>query len=148
LGLASMGSALGASIGAATVWRDRAVICICGDGAALMHGTELKTIAEYGIPLKVVILNDGGYGMVHHGSRLIGLVNTKVRYRRTVDFRSVAAALGLASRSVVDEEQWQSSALEELLALQAPALLDVWIDPTVEPPILDRAHVLERTESA
>src|SRR5690606_14013902 len=78
LGLSSMGSALGGALGAATAWRDRPVVCVSGDCAALMQGTELKTAVENDVPLKVIILNDGGHGMVHHGSRLIGLTNTSV----------------------------------------------------------------------
>jgi len=147
LGLSSMGSALGAALGAATFWKDRAVLCICGDCAALMHGSELKTAAEYGIPLKVIVLNDGGPGMVHHGSRMIGLNNSHLRFQTRVDFEGYAKALGLCSFQVRDNEEWSGSTLELAMQQPVPTLLDIWIDPAVEPPIADRARVLGQTES-
>lgn len=150
LGLASMGSALGASIGAATYWRNRTIVCVSGDAATLMHGAELKTAVEYELPVKFVILNDGGLGMVHHGSRLIGLHHTNVRYRNWVDFEQFGTALGLTGRgrAVRNEAEWRSSAIEDALEHPGPALLDVWIDPSAVPPIAERARVLERAESA
>ncbi|HEY5958452.1 MAG TPA: thiamine pyrophosphate-dependent enzyme, partial [Polyangiaceae bacterium] len=148
LGLSAMGSAIGAAVGASTVWRQRTVLCICGDCAALMHGSELKTAAEYQLPLKVVVLNDGGPGMVHHGSRLIGLKHSRVRFSQRVDFEAYARAFGLPAFSVRSSDEWDEPWLERLLAEPGPALLDVWVDPAIEPPIGDRARVLGQSESA
>jgi acetolactate synthase-1/2/3 large subunit len=147
LGLASMGSGLGAALGAATHASDRTVVCVVGDGAALMQGNELKTAAEYDIPVKVVVLNDGGHGMVDHGSRLIGLENTRVRFRKRVDFEGWARALGLAAHSVRSSADWEALDLAELLASPEPMVIDVWVDPSVVPPIGDRARVLGQSES-
>jgi acetolactate synthase-1/2/3 large subunit len=147
LGLASMGSALGAALGAATLPSDRAVICVMGDGAALMQGNELKTAAEHGIPVVVVVLNDAGHGMVDHGSRLIGLENTQVRFRERVDFCAWARALGLKAHSVRSSAAWEELDLDAILAARQPTVIDVWIDARVVPPIGDRARVLGQSES-
>jgi thiamine pyrophosphate-dependent acetolactate synthase large subunit-like protein len=147
LGLSSMGSALGSALGAATYWQDRPVVCVAGDCAALMQGSELKTAVENAVPLKVIILNDGGHGMVHHGSRLIGLENTRVLFQQRVDFAAYARALGLHGERVHTSEQWQDFDLQALLDAPGPALVDIWIDRTAVPPIADRARVLGQSES-
>ncbi len=147
LGLAAMGSGLCAALGAATHTSERTVLCVVGDGAALMHGNELKTAVENGIPIKVIVLNDGGHGMVDHGSRLIGLENTQVRFRKRVDFAGWARALGLAARSARTSAEWEALDLVALLDSPEPVVVDVWVDPSVVPPIADRARVLGQSES-
>ena len=112
-----------------------------------MHGSELKTAAEYRIPLKLIVLNDAGPGMVQHGSRMIGLHSDHLRFQQRVDFKGYARALGLSAFQIKNQEQWDQSALESAMSEPGPALLDVWIDPAVEPPIADRARILGQTES-
>jgi acetolactate synthase I/II/III large subunit len=147
LGLSSMGSGLGAALGAATYWQDRPMVCVAGDCATLMQGSELKTAVENAVPLKVIVLNDGGHGMVHHGSRLIGLKNTHVLFQKRVDFEAYGRALGLHAENVRTAEQWREFDLRAFLDAPGPALLDVWIDRAVVPPIGDRAQVLGQSES-
>ncbi|MGC4065516.1 MAG: thiamine pyrophosphate-binding protein [Polyangiaceae bacterium] len=147
LGLSSMGSGLGAALGAATKWKERPIVCICGDGAALMHGSELMTAAEYGLSVKVIVLNDGGLGMVAHGSRLVGLEHGRFRYRGRVNFESFGKALGMPSACIRNEHDLLAIQLPHLLAQPGPYLLDVWINPAVEPPISDRARVLGHAAS-
>lgn len=147
LGLASMGSGICAALGAATLASDRTVLCVTGDGAALMQGNELKTAVENGIPVKVIVLNDGGHGMVDHGSRLIGLDSTRVRFQQRVDFEGWARALGLRAHSVRSAADWDAIDLAELLDSPEPTVIDVWVDPSVVPPIGDRARVLGQSES-
>lgn len=59
-GLASMGYSIPASIGAAVGTKER-VICIVGDGAFQQNIQELQTIVHYKLPIKIFILNNGGY---------------------------------------------------------------------------------------
>jgi acetolactate synthase I/II/III large subunit len=141
-GLASMGSGLGAALGAATWWESRNVVCVSGDCATLMCGNELKTAVEYEIPLTLVVLNDRGHGMVHHGSRLIGLEATEVRFKRRVDFKTYAEALGLRAQRVETTKDWRQFLESSSLFGTGPFLLDVWVDETVVPPIADRATVV------
>lgn len=147
LGLAAMGSGLCAALGAATHFRDRDVFCIAGDCATLMCGNELKTAVEYDIPLRLIVINDGGHGMVHHGSRMVGLSNTEVRFRQRVDFAAYARSLGAAAFSIRTTRQWHEFSAELLTAQVGPVLLDVWIDESIAPPIADRARVVECREA-
>lgn len=143
LGFAAMGSAIGAAIGAATATSSpRTVVCVAGDCATMMSGNELKTAAEYRIPLKLVIINDGGHGMVQHGSKMVGLDNIDVRFRDIVDFESYARAIGIASYTVEDQGEWDDLVASPFLAEAGPAIVDVRIDRAVVPPLADRAKIL------
>lgn len=143
LGFAAMGSSIGAAIGAATaVSAPRTVVCVAGDCATMMSGNELKTAAEYGIPLKLVIINDGGHGMVQHGSKMVGLENVDVRFRNIVDFASYARAIGIPSYTVKDQGEWDDLVASPFLEEEGPAIVDVHIDRAVVPPLADRAKIL------
>jgi len=63
-GLASMGIALPGGIGAKLVSPDRAVVCLMGDGGAMMNIQELETAKRLGIGCTFIILNDNNYGLI------------------------------------------------------------------------------------
>src|SRR5215218_6924016 len=63
-GYATLGYALPAAIGAKLAAPERPVIALAGDGGLLFTVAELATAAELGIPLPVVVPNNGGYGEI------------------------------------------------------------------------------------
>ena len=63
-GLGTMGYGLPAAIGAQLAHKDSTVICISGDASFQMNLQELGTIAQYHLPIKIVILNNKWQGMV------------------------------------------------------------------------------------
>ena len=69
-GLGTMGFGLPAAMGAAVGCPDETVVCIAGDGSVQMNAQELATCAQNGIPIKVVILNNGYLGMVRQWQEL------------------------------------------------------------------------------
>lgn len=60
-GNASMGYDLPAAIGACFANNKKRVICLAGDGSIMMNLQELQTIIHYNLPIKLFILNNGGY---------------------------------------------------------------------------------------
>ncbi|MCC7382366.1 MAG: thiamine pyrophosphate-binding protein [Deltaproteobacteria bacterium] len=62
LGMAGMGYTFGAAIGAAVATGRRCTV-IAGDGAFFMHGLEIHTAAEHGLPITYVLLNNNAHGM-------------------------------------------------------------------------------------
>lgn len=64
-----------------------------------------------------------------------------------MDFVAYARALGVSAERVATSEQWREFELQAFLDTPGPAVLDIWIDRTVEPPIADRARVLGQSES-
>jgi len=63
-GLGTMGYGLPAAIGAQAGRRNKTVVAISGDGSIQMNFQELVVAVEHGLPVKVVILNNGYLGMV------------------------------------------------------------------------------------
>jgi acetolactate synthase I/II/III large subunit len=60
-----MGYALPGAVGAAfALGGDRRVICICGDGSVMMNLQELATVQHHRLPIKMFLINNGGYAMV------------------------------------------------------------------------------------
>lgn len=62
--LATMGAGLPSAMAAKIVHPERKVLAICGDGGFMMNSQELETAVRLGLDLVVLILNDGGYGMI------------------------------------------------------------------------------------
>jgi acetolactate synthase-1/2/3 large subunit len=63
-GQGAMGSGLPMAIGAQLAYPDALVVCIAGDGSLRFSEAELETIWEYGLPVKTLVLNNDGYGIV------------------------------------------------------------------------------------
>ncbi|MFT5058432.1 MAG: acetolactate synthase-1/2/3 large subunit [Planctomycetota bacterium] len=62
--LATMGAGLPAAIAAKIVHPTRKVVAICGDGGFMMNSQELETAIRLNLDLVVIVLQDGGYGMI------------------------------------------------------------------------------------
>ena len=60
----SMGFGLPAAIGAQRVFPKRTVVCFAGDGDFLMNGQEFATAVQYGLPIVVVLIDNGMYGTI------------------------------------------------------------------------------------
>jgi acetolactate synthase-1/2/3 large subunit len=135
-GLATMGFALPAAIAAALVHPDRHIICFTGDGGIGMALAELETLARLRLSVVVVVFNDATLSLIaikqkaerHGGDRA-------VRYAPT-DFAAIGAACGLASARVADPRQYEE-ALGDALNRKGPTLLDVTVDPSGYPAIMD-----------
>ena len=69
-GLGTMGFGLPAAIGAQIGRPGERVVCICGDGGIQMNFQELVVAVEHGLPVKVVVLNNGHLGMVRQWQEL------------------------------------------------------------------------------
>jgi acetolactate synthase-1/2/3 large subunit len=129
-GLGTMGFGLPAALGAQVARPDELVIDIAGDGSFEMTLQELSTAQTYGLPVKVVIVNNGYLGMVRQWQELFW----QGRYAGTSfapfqpDFARLAAAYGVAG-STVTETADLDDALAEALAHDGPALVDVHVNP-------------------
>ena len=125
LGLAGMGSGIGAAMGMAIAGDDeRPVICICGDGGLLMVGTELATCARHRIPVVICVLDDARLGMVSDGMDA-NFGRCDVAVTAGANLVAFASAMGV---EVVDV---QSAADLRPRDLTGPLVLRVPIDPGV-----------------
>jgi acetolactate synthase-1/2/3 large subunit len=137
-GMGTMGFGLPASIGAAIGRPDLKVIAFIGDGGFQMTIQELGTILQYGLPVKIILLNNSFLGMVRQWQDMF----FKKRYASTElvnpDFVAIAAAFSIPAKKVSERENLSDS-LAEMLAADGPYLLEVIVEkegnilPMVEP---------------
>ncbi|MDQ6522828.1 thiamine pyrophosphate-binding protein [Nocardioides sp. LHD-245] len=130
---ASIGLGLGTALGAA-VASERPTVAVVGDGGGVMNLVELATAVRLGLPLLVVVCNDGAYGMEYRHLRLDGDDPTPARCTWP-DFAEVARALGARSATVRTGDDLDAVGpwLASLGADGAgPLLLDVRCDPDVD----------------
>ena len=131
-GMGSMGFSLPAAVGAAVAAPGRPVVVVAGDGGFQCNIQELQTVARNQLPLKMLVLNNRCHGMVRQFQESY----FSARYVSTMwgydapDFMRVAAAYGIASRTVRKPGD-VPAALDWLWTdPQSPALLEVAVDPT------------------
>ncbi len=127
-GLGTMGFGLPAAVGAQMARRDDTVICVSGDGSIMMNIQELATLGRYGLPVKIVLLDNQRLGMVRQWQDLF----FDGRHSETVlddnpDFVALAAAFRVPGRRITTKAE-VTDAIAELLATPTAYLLHVSID--------------------
>jgi acetolactate synthase-1/2/3 large subunit len=124
-GLGAMGFGLPAAIGAQLSRPDATVINIAGDGSFMMNPQELATLQRYRIPVKIIVLDNSGLGMVRQQQEVCydGRY-TEVDLTDNPDFSAIARAFGIEAETVTDPSQVQD-AIDRLVATPGPALLHV-----------------------
>ncbi len=128
-GLGSMGFGLPAAIGAQFARPDKLVFAIVGDGGFQMSIPELATIVNHGLPIKIVIMNNGYLGMVRQWQELF--YNNRlsaVELSSFPDVTKLADAYGFKGRTV-ERPSELASALEEAVREPGPYLLNVRVSP-------------------
>jgi pyruvate dehydrogenase (quinone) len=125
----SMANALPQAIGVQTAYPGRQVISLSGDGGLSMLLGELLTIAQYQLPVKIVLFDNHRLGMVQLEQEAAGLPHYGVELKNP-NFAALAEAVGLTGLRVEDPAQVRP-ALEKALATKGPVLVDVVTDPNV-----------------
>lgn len=128
-GLGTMGFGLPAAIGAKIGRPDRTVICFLGDGGFQMTMQELGTIMEYGIGVKIVIMNNNFLGNVRQWQNLFYHRRFSQTPLLNPDFNMLASAYGISSLDVRSRSELPG-AIKAMLADDRAFLLNVDIDPT------------------
>ncbi len=126
----AMGHASAGVVGAALA-TGRKAVAILGDGALLMTN-EINTAVAHRVPAVWLVLNDGQYGMVHHGMRAIGLSPQGTSIPR-VDFVAFARSQGADGVAAASYSEL-CAALETAMQAPQPFVVDVRVDPSIPPP--------------
>ena len=128
-GLGTMGFGLGAAMGAAASDPEgRPVALVTGDGSFRMNLTELSTIGYYGIPVIVVIFNNGTLGMVRQWQTLFfGHRYSQTTLDRGPDFMKLAEAYGL-SGTRVDTVEAFAAAFKAAVEKREPCIIECMLD--------------------
>ncbi|MFA5243946.1 MAG: biosynthetic-type acetolactate synthase large subunit [Pedobacter sp.] len=125
-GLGTMGFALPAAIGAKYGAPDRPVVAVIGDGGFQMTLQELGTIMQYGVDVKILILNNNFLGMVRQWQELFNDERYSFVDIQSPDFVALAAAYGIKGRSISNRDDISSS-LKEMLNTKGSFLLEVMV---------------------
>ncbi len=128
-GLGVMGFGLPAAIGAQVGAPDRIVVDIAGDGSIQMNIQEMATAVQYGLPIKIAILNNGFLGMVRQWQELFYKKRySSTRFEHQPDFVKLAEAYGARGfRATTPKEV--KSVLEQGLATDGPVIMDFVVEP-------------------
>ncbi|HEU4973249.1 MAG TPA: thiamine pyrophosphate-binding protein [Gaiellaceae bacterium] len=124
----SMGYGLPAAVAAQLVHPDRVVVCFTGDGDFVMSSPELATAVQYGLPIVILLVNNGMYATIRmhqertYPRRVIGtdLANP--------DFPALARAYGAHGERIERTEDFEG-AFERALASGKPSVLELPVDP-------------------
>lgn len=127
-GLGTMGFGLPAAIGAKWAVDERPVVLFVGDGGFQMTIQELGMIMEYGIAVKIVLLNNNFLGNVRQWQHLFFNRRYSFTPMFNPDFISVAAAYGISGEDVSDRSQLDA-AIQRMIESDGAYLLNVNIDP-------------------
>ena len=129
--MGTMGFGLPAAIGAQIANPRRLVIDIDGDSSIRMNIGELETVTTYDLPIKVVVLNNFGDGMVKQWQKLFhkGRLSASDRSLHKKDFIRTAQADGFKYAVRLDKKADVPRVIEEFMKFEGPAFLEVMIDP-------------------
>ncbi len=126
-GLGTMGYGTGAAIGAQVGNPTKRVVHFAGDGSFRMNCNELATIGHYGLPIIILVLNNGTLGMVRQWQNLF----YAGRYSQTTldfgpDFVKLAEAYGIRGFRATNEEEFKK-VFDEAASEKKPAVIDCQI---------------------
>jgi len=123
-GAGTMGFALPAAFGAKVAVPQREVVAVIGDGGFQMTLQELGTIAQSGLPVKIIILNNNFLGMVRQWQQLFFENRYSFVELQNPDFITIAKGFGIAGHTVSDRAELSDS-LDTLLNSDKPYLLEI-----------------------
>ncbi len=131
-GICAMGTGLPESVGAAWAEPNKKIICLCGDGSMQFNIQELQTIVHHRLPVKIFIINNGGYLAIRHTQQEF----LKSRYvgsgpRGGVslpDFVKIAKAYGIQAIRIHGHREL-SQKIQQILKAPGPFLCDVMVSP-------------------
>ena len=129
-GMGTMGYSLPAAIGAKLAKPEREVIAVCGDGGYMMLLPEISTAAANGIPVKLVVMNNNGLGMIRE---LQDRLYDKRRFAidlGSTDYAAAARSMGAKANKLYSMED-ASKLISEMLDSKETYVLECMVSPEI-----------------
>ncbi len=124
-GLGTMGFGIPASMGAHFARPDLPIVCIAGDGSAMMNIQELDTYARYRMPIKLFVFDNNCLGMVRQWQELFYEERfSNTLYSLCPDFVKIAQGMNVEA-FVADDPANLRGAVERALSIDGPVLVHV-----------------------
>lgn len=131
--LCSMAAGLPYAIGAQIAYPGRQVVAFTGDGSLTMQMGDLATAAQYGLPIKLIVVKNNTLGLIKW-EQMIYLGNPEYGVGLApVDFVKVAEGCGWSAVHIEDPTRCREQ-LAEALRMSGPVLIEAVVDPN-EPPM-------------
>ncbi len=128
-----LGTGLGYAIAARVAHPDRQIVLLLGDGAAGFSLLDVDTLVRHGLPVVLVVGNNGIWGLEKHPMRALYGYDVAADLQPATRYDDVVRALGGAGE-VVHRPEDLGPALDRALDAGVPYLLNVMIDPDVAYP--------------
>lgn len=144
----TMANAVPQAIGAQAADRGRQVITFSGDGGVSMLLSELITVQQHDLPVKMMVFNNSSLGMVKLEMMVAGLKEFQTDHAQ-VNYANIAEAVGIKSFRV-EKPQDLEKTIKEAFAYDGPVLVEMVTDPDALslPPNFDWTMIKGFTESA
>ena len=128
-----MGFGLPSAMGVQFAYPEAVVACVTGEGSFMMNMQELSTCLQYGLPVKIINLNNQALGMVKQWQDMqySGRHSSSTYSDSLPDFKTLVEAFGHHGIKVEQFDQLEA-ALEEAFSKEMQVKLvfvDVWVDP-------------------
>lgn len=120
----AIGLGLPHAIGASIAKRDKRVVAIVGDGGIALNIGEMATLAQEQLNLCVIVMNDGGYGVMRGIQDKYFAGRQYYNQLSTPDFKALANAYGIRSFKVHDQTELQAL-LETVKAINTPVVIEI-----------------------
>lgn len=128
-GLGVMGFGLPAALGAQVAQPNKLVIDIAGDGSIQMNMQEMSTAVQYGLPIKVAILNNGHLGMVRQWQELFyGKRYSSTVLQATPDFVKMAEAFGAVGLRATKPSEVEA-VIKQAFNTPGPVIMEFMVEP-------------------
>ena len=130
-GLSSMGFALPSAIGASLALDGAPTVCLTGDAGMAMVMGELGVLAQLGLPVIVIVLNDSAIDLIRSHQVRAGKPVYGTEFV-SPNFSQIGAAYGIAATRVTSDETLDE-AIAAAIQSGKPALIEVMLDPVSYP---------------
>ncbi|TXL72068.1 ubiquinone-dependent pyruvate dehydrogenase [Vineibacter terrae] len=122
----SMANAMAQALGAQAAFPQRQVISLSGDGGFTMLMGDFLSLAQLGLPVKVVVFNNGALGFIELEQKSTGFLNTGTELKNP-DFASMAEAVGIRGIRIEDAADVEPG-IKAALAHPGPVLVDAVVN--------------------
>ena len=132
--IASMGYGLPAAIGACVANEKKTTICIEGDGSIMMNLQELQTVITNKLPIKIFLINNGGYHSIRQTQNNLFKEHSKVGIGPESgdlsfpEFEKIAKAFGYEYLSAHSNEEMKAM-VDKALSMDGPLFCEVFVSP-------------------
>ena len=130
-GLGPMGFGLPAAMGVQFAFPDAVVACVTGEGSIQMNIQELSTCLQYGLPIKIINVNNQALGMVRQWQDMqYGGRHSSSYMDSLPDFVGLAEAYGHVGMRVDREEELEEAMAKAFAMKDRLVFMDIYVDPT------------------